>query len=153
MKTVAATRKGVGCMNTAPMLICAAVGVILLAGNIRGDAQTGHAVGPESVTNEYCPVLTDKKVDPEVFSDYEGKRVYFCCQACKAEFGENPEKYLGAAAAIRRCGGAWRAWRAWRRKCRTVCQADGGDNAGDVVCDGLGGVSPPTETGCFAQMA
>ncbi|MCD6392824.1 MAG: YHS domain-containing protein [Planctomycetes bacterium] len=77
------------------MLVCAAVGVILLAGNIRGDAQTGHAVGPESVTNEYCPVLTDKKVDPEVFSDYDGKRVYFCCQACKAEFGENPEKYLG----------------------------------------------------------
>ena len=95
MKTLEATCKGVGCMNSAPLLVCAAVGVILLAGGIRPDAQAADAVGPESVTNEYCPVLTDRKANPEIFSDYEGKRVYFCCQACKTEFGENPEKYLG----------------------------------------------------------
>lgn len=72
MKTVEATCKGVGCMNGGRLLIGAAVGVILLAGGIWGDAQTGHAVGSESVTNEYCPVLTDIKANQEFFFRLRG---------------------------------------------------------------------------------
>ncbi len=32
-----------------------------------------------------CPVTGDK-IDKAVFADYEGKRVYFCCQACVPAF-------------------------------------------------------------------
>jgi len=45
-------------------------------------------------TNVICPVMTDMKVDPDIFTDYEGKRVYFCCRNCRAAFGKNPKKYL-----------------------------------------------------------
>jgi len=46
------------------------------------------------VTNSYCPVMPDMQTNPEIFTDYKGKKVYFCCNNCKAAFGREPEKYL-----------------------------------------------------------
>ena len=46
------------------------------------------------ITNTYCPVMPDMQTNPEIFTDYKGKRVYFCCNNCKAVFGRDPEKYL-----------------------------------------------------------
>ncbi|MDA8305698.1 MAG: YHS domain-containing protein [Deltaproteobacteria bacterium] len=40
-----------------------------------------------------CPVLGNK-INKKVFVDYHGKRVYFCCPVCEAQFKKNPEKYL-----------------------------------------------------------
>ena len=45
-------------------------------------------------TNKMCPVLTDQPVDPTIFTDYQGKRVWFCCPKCRRTFLENPEPYL-----------------------------------------------------------
>lgn len=45
-------------------------------------------------TNVTCPVMTDMKVDTDIFTDHEGKRIYFCCRNCRAAFGKNPKKYL-----------------------------------------------------------
>ncbi|MBN4061270.1 YHS domain-containing protein [bacterium AH-315-I18] len=46
------------------------------------------------LTNKTCPVTTDEAVDPQQWIDYQGKRVYFCCQMCKRKFERNPETYL-----------------------------------------------------------
>lgn len=40
-----------------------------------------------------CPVLAGN-IDKSVYADYQGKRIYFCCQGCDAEFMKNPEKYM-----------------------------------------------------------
>ena len=40
-----------------------------------------------------CPVLGNK-INKDVYTDYQGKRVYFCCAGCEAPFKKNPEKYL-----------------------------------------------------------
>ncbi|MFI5331172.1 MAG: YHS domain-containing protein [Desulfobaccales bacterium] len=40
-----------------------------------------------------CPVLGGN-VDKKVYVDYQGKRVYFCCQGCDAAFKKDPEKYM-----------------------------------------------------------
>jgi YHS domain-containing protein len=40
-----------------------------------------------------CPVLAGN-VDKNVYVDYRGKRIYFCCKGCDAEFKKDPEKYL-----------------------------------------------------------
>jgi YHS domain-containing protein len=40
-----------------------------------------------------CPVLGGA-VDKNVYADYKGKRIYFCCKGCDAEFNKNPEKYM-----------------------------------------------------------
>jgi YHS domain-containing protein len=40
-----------------------------------------------------CPVLAGP-IDKRVYADYQGKRIYFCCKGCDAEFEKNPEKYM-----------------------------------------------------------
>ena len=40
-----------------------------------------------------CPVLAGN-IDKNVYAGYQGKRIYFCCQGCDAEFEKNPEKYM-----------------------------------------------------------
>jgi YHS domain-containing protein len=40
-----------------------------------------------------CPVLGGN-IDKKVYADYQGKRIYFCCQGCDAEFKKDPEKYM-----------------------------------------------------------
>jgi YHS domain-containing protein len=56
------------------------------------------AVGPALAADEakpqtVCPVLGGK-VNKQVYMDYQGKRVYFCCQGCDAQFRKDPEKYM-----------------------------------------------------------
>ncbi len=51
--------------------------------------------GQMQITNTYCPVMPDMQTNPDIFTNYKGKRVFFCCSNCKAAFGRNPEKYLG----------------------------------------------------------
>jgi YHS domain-containing protein len=40
-----------------------------------------------------CPVMGGA-IDKNVFVEYQGKKVYFCCPQCKGEFEKNPEKYI-----------------------------------------------------------
>ncbi len=40
-----------------------------------------------------CPVLGGN-LDRNVYVDYKGQRIYFCCKGCDAEFTKDPEKYL-----------------------------------------------------------
>jgi YHS domain-containing protein len=40
-----------------------------------------------------CPVLAGN-IDKNVYADYKGKRIYFCCKGCDAEFKKDPERYL-----------------------------------------------------------
>jgi len=40
-----------------------------------------------------CPVMGGK-INKDVYSDYEGKRVYFCCTSCISEFKKDPAKYV-----------------------------------------------------------
>ena len=40
-----------------------------------------------------CPVM-DAPINKDLFVEYQGKKVYFCCGGCEKLFKENPEKYL-----------------------------------------------------------
>jgi YHS domain-containing protein len=40
-----------------------------------------------------CPVLGGN-INKDVYVDYQGQRIYFCCEACIAEFRKDPEKFL-----------------------------------------------------------
>ena len=54
----------------------------------------GGAEEQSQITNAFCPVMTDMQTDPDIFYDYQGKKVYFCCLSCRALFKKHPEKYL-----------------------------------------------------------
>ena len=40
-----------------------------------------------------CPVMKGP-INKEIFAEYKGKMVYFCCADCKATFEKDPEKYV-----------------------------------------------------------
>lgn len=45
-----------------------------------------------------CPVLGGK-ISKQVYADYQGQRIYFCCANCQKPFKANPEKYFEKFAA------------------------------------------------------
>ncbi len=52
------------------------------------------AAGDEPPLNEWCPVMTDERVDPEISIIYQGKKIGLCCDMCVKKFKANPDKYL-----------------------------------------------------------
>jgi YHS domain-containing protein len=54
------------------------------------DVNKQTAAGEQTI----CPVMEGNKIDKNVFVEYKGKKVYFCCAACKGEFEKEPEKYI-----------------------------------------------------------
>jgi len=54
-----------------------------------------EGIEPEKIPQPQtlCPVMGNP-INKEVFTDYNGQRIYFCCPGCDSTFMENPEKYL-----------------------------------------------------------
>ena len=48
----------------------------------------------EEVVQKMCPVITENKIAPDIFAEYQGQKIYFCCNFCRAAFQNKPEKYL-----------------------------------------------------------
>ena len=51
------------------------------------------AAGQAEIAQKVCPVMGGK-IDPNIYVDYNGRRVYFCCNMCPPKFKEDPDKYL-----------------------------------------------------------
>jgi hypothetical protein len=49
---------------------------------------------PIAAVNATCPVMLGKPVDSEIFLDYDGRRIAFCCERCRSKFAAEPGKYL-----------------------------------------------------------
>lgn len=41
-----------------------------------------------------CPVMEGKPIDKAIFVEYQGKKVYFCCEPCPEKFKADPAKYV-----------------------------------------------------------
>jgi YHS domain-containing protein len=75
------------------MLKTKVIVIALAAGLLFGGyspAAHGQAKGKPQTE---CPVMGGK-VDKKVYTDYQGKRIYFCCSGCVDDFKKNPDKYL-----------------------------------------------------------
>ena len=44
-------------------------------------------------TQTQCPILAGK-INKNIYTDYQGKRIYFCCSECISDFKKNPDKYI-----------------------------------------------------------
>ena len=73
-------------INVRPVLIS----LLLVAGLFTG---SGY-LGAQMVKNTLCPVMRGHAVREKFFTDYEGKRIYFCCHSCVKSFQKHPERYF-----------------------------------------------------------
>lgn len=46
-----------------------------------------------AVEQKTCPVM-GAPINKDLFTEYKGKKVYFCCEECKPKFEQEPEKYI-----------------------------------------------------------
>jgi YHS domain-containing protein len=58
------------------------------------EAKKAAETAAASVEQTMCPVMDGNKIDKNVFVEYKGKKVYFCCAGCKEKFEADPEKYV-----------------------------------------------------------
>lgn len=61
-------------------------------------AASSEAPAPANVASvatmqTICPAMGNP-IDKNVYTEYKGKKVYFCCKGCVAKFEADPEKYL-----------------------------------------------------------
>ncbi len=58
-------------------------------------AMQEHAAAVQAVAGEQttCPVMGNP-IDKNIFIEYQGKKVYFCCKACPDVFKADPAKYI-----------------------------------------------------------
>jgi len=47
----------------------------------------------EAIVQTKCPVMGGD-INNDIFVEYKGKKVYFCCPGCVEKFKADPEKYL-----------------------------------------------------------
>jgi YHS domain-containing protein len=47
--------------------------------------------------NEKCPLMTGDDIDEEQLVEYEGIKVYFCCQHCRKLFNAGPKYIIKAS--------------------------------------------------------
>ena len=70
------------------------IGLIALQGcqttESKNEAAAGISRSPEQTD---CPIM-GMAVDKNVYTEYKGKKVYFCCAGCINTFKEDPEKYM-----------------------------------------------------------
>ena len=56
-------------------------------------APTEEVAAAAQTIQTTCPVMGGK-IDKQYYTEYKGKKVYFCCAQCKAKFEADPENYL-----------------------------------------------------------
>ncbi|MHC4722379.1 MAG: YHS domain-containing protein, partial [Planctomycetota bacterium] len=59
----------------------------------KATSQKGEPVLTEGSDQTICPVMGGA-INKEVFTEYKGKKVYFCCPGCEPKFEADPEKYI-----------------------------------------------------------
>lgn len=81
------------------LVLCTIVLLSILGCGTNGEAHSQHAKNSNVQSGDWgnttCPIMGDP-IDKNVFTTYEGKKVYFCCEDCIPKFKKNPGKYLTA---------------------------------------------------------
>ena len=58
-----------------------------------GSTSKAAPAAPAAKVQTMCPVLGNP-ISKDVFVDYQGQRIYFCCADCIGKFKSSPETYL-----------------------------------------------------------
>jgi YHS domain-containing protein len=66
-----------------------AITVALIGSGFAMAADSSGTGGPQTT----CPVMGGK-IDKSVYTDYQDRRIYFCCSGCTADFNKDPDKYM-----------------------------------------------------------
>jgi len=79
------------------LIIFFMVGVFLFTGCKKKSEPAASAETKEIVSRvieqKICPVM-EAPINKELYTEYKGRKVYFCCPGCKEMFEKEPDKYI-----------------------------------------------------------
>lgn len=76
-------------MKQVKRTICILAIMFFALGSTAFTLKAVHAATPQTK----CPVLGGQ-INKDVYTDYQGKRIYFCCAGCPDQFKKDPAKYM-----------------------------------------------------------
>lgn len=79
-------------MRKMNLILAGLVGAALLVGGAQGDDSAKASKPAKDKQAVMCPVA-GKAIDQASYTYFKNRRVYFCCDKCKAEFESTPAKY------------------------------------------------------------
>jgi YHS domain-containing protein len=71
-------------------ILVLAVSLVFMTPAVKAEQSPAVKAAVEQTT---CPVMGGT-INKEIFTEYKGKKVYFCCPMCKPKFEKDPEKYI-----------------------------------------------------------
>jgi YHS domain-containing protein len=69
------------------------IGILIFAAAAVTYPFLSGAAEKQEITQSVCPV-SNKKIDSNVYTNFDGKRIYFCSEESKEAFLKNPDAYL-----------------------------------------------------------
>ncbi len=72
------------------------VGLFVLQGCKKSEPTTPtepNEVVSAAIEQTTCPIMGNP-INKDIFTEYKGKKVYFCCPECKEKFEAKPEEYI-----------------------------------------------------------
>ena len=82
-----------GCKKSEPKPAAPAVSAAPAAPTMSQAAKETASQKVQTVEQTTCPVMGGA-INKNIFTEYKGKKVYFCCLECKGKFEKEPEKYI-----------------------------------------------------------
>lgn len=71
--------------------ILAALLVVIMA---IGTTSCSKEADTESGKQMTCPVMKGENINPDLYADANGKRIYVCCPGCIVKIKADPGKYI-----------------------------------------------------------
>lgn len=60
---------------------------------------TAETNAEETATKQtLCPLMVEDEIDPDVFVEYKGVKVYMCCGTCEKQWKQNPDYFAVVSA-------------------------------------------------------
>ena len=88
-----ATQVMVGCSQEASDTSPEATPTAGVSQQAESDSEAQQTETGQEIAQTKCPVMGGD-IDEDIYVDYKGRRIYFCCPGCPEKFKENPEKYI-----------------------------------------------------------
>lgn len=73
------------------------VGLVVVVGcSKKSEPAATKTAGGEQILQKTCPIMVNNPINKKLFTEYKGKKVYFCCPGCKPKFEADPAKYIAS---------------------------------------------------------
>ena len=83
-----------------PMLLLMIMGLLIIScaeqetSSKKAEEVATEEAGSQAPKAQTTDAFSGKPINRNIYADYQGRRIYFCCANSKREFENDPERYI-----------------------------------------------------------